>query len=75
MDYELEVHEDLLGMAELSSATSQDIVSMIKDCLLRFNLPLANCRGQCYDGASVIAGSKSGVAASIIKVSLKFSLN
>ena len=30
------------------------------------NLPISNCRGQCYDGASNMSGFKNGVAAQII---------
>lgn len=56
-------------MAELHSTTAEAIANTLKDCLLRFNLPLADCRGQCYDGASVMAGCKSGVAAIILKAS------
>ena len=33
-----------------------------KDVLLRFNLILENCRGQCYDGASNMKGHLSGVS-------------
>lgn len=56
-------------MVEMSSTTAIAISSAIKNCLLRSNLPLADCRGQCYDGASVMSGSKAGVAAIISKVS------
>ena len=34
--------------------------------LLRMNLPIANCRGQCYDGAANMAGAQHGVAAQIL---------
>ena len=36
-----------------------------EDCLLRLNLSLKNCRGQCYDGASNIYGAKNGFAKQI----------
>ena len=46
----------------MASICASDIVSSIKDILLRINLSLANCRGQCYDGASTMRGVKHGVA-------------
>ena len=38
------------------------IVSIIKDVLLRMNLKLKYCQGQCYDGASNMTGIRNGVA-------------
>ena len=32
---------------------------------LRFQIPLAKLRGQCYDGCSTVTGAKAGVAAKI----------
>ena len=37
-------------------------MSAIKDVLLKLQLSLVNCRGQCYDGASNMMGHKTGVA-------------
>ncbi len=36
-------------------------MKIIKDTL-RFNLKFELCRGQCYDGASVMSGIRTGVA-------------
>ena len=33
--------------------------------MIRLNIPLSNCRGQCYDGASNMTGIKRGVATQI----------
>lgn len=55
-------------MIQLKEANAEAIVASLKDALIRFNLPLSDCRGQCYDGASVMAGSKSGVSSLISKV-------
>ena len=33
--------------------------------MVRLNLSLQNCRGQCYDGAANMAGSRNGVATQI----------
>ena len=42
--------------------SAETIVSAIKDVLLKLQLSLVNCRGQCYDGASNMMGHKIGVA-------------
>ena len=42
------------------------LVQAIKDTLIRLNLPISDCRGQCYDGASNMSGCKNGVATQII---------
>ena len=52
VDLNLDVHEEFVGLYSLESTSADSIVSTIKDILLRMNLSLDNCRGQCYDGAS-----------------------
>ena len=37
----------------------------MQDVLLRMNLKIENARGQCYDGAAAMAGTKTGVATQI----------
>ena len=56
IDKQLDAHEDYLGFYNIH------IVLSIKDVLLKLQLSLANCRGQCYDGASNMQGHKTGVA-------------
>ena len=41
---------------------------MIQDCLIRFSLPISQCRGQAYDGAANMSGYISGVAARIQRI-------
>ena len=43
-------------------------VLFIKDALMRMNLSLAQCLGQCYDGAAVMQGRRNGVAVQILQV-------
>lgn len=50
---------------QVSSIDSDTLTATITDCLLRMNLSLSNCRGQCYDGASNMTGAKKGVATQI----------
>ena len=56
------VREEFLGFYEVKNIKSDTIVCAIKDMLLRMQITLDNCRGQCYDGASNMLGKKSGVA-------------
>ena len=44
---------------------TDSLVGAIKDSLIRMNIQISNCRGQCYDGVSNMSGSKKGVAAQI----------
>ena len=66
VDFDLEVHEEFVGLYSLETTSADSIVSTIKDILLRMNLSLDNCRGQCYDGASSMSGERSGVAKRIM---------
>ena len=40
-----EVHEDLIGMVQVESTTSNSLTAAIKDILIRCVLPLQQCRG------------------------------
>jgi len=64
-DADLNVHEDFLGMHEMKSTDAESITSTIKTVLLRLDIPITKLRGQCYDGASTMAGARNGVAAKI----------
>lgn len=66
VDDDLEVHEEVIGLHSLESTSADTIVSTVQDVLLRLNLRIDNCRGQCYDGASSMSGSKSGVSTRIL---------
>ena len=67
IDDGLEAHEDFVGMYVTASTDANSIVALIKDSLLRMNLSLAQCRGQCYDGAAVMQGCRNGVAVQILR--------
>ena len=62
VDDHLEAHEDFLGFYNIPNIQSNTIVLVIKDALVRLQLSLSYCRGQCYDGASNMLGNRSGVA-------------
>ena len=57
--------KNLLGY-HIPNIFSDTIVSVIKDVLLRMNLSLFKCRGQCYNGAGTMAGCRNGVAAQLL---------
>ena len=56
---DFEVNE---GMYHVPTIDAETLTKAAKDTLCRMNLPLSKLRGQCYDGASAMSGSKSGVA-------------
>ena len=62
---DLHSNEEFLGLSQLPNIEASTLTSMIKDCLIRFNLSLSKARGQCYDGASNMSGKRTGVARNI----------
>ena len=40
------VHEDFIGRYEVASISFDTLVSVIKDTLVRINMPVSKCRGQ-----------------------------
>lgn len=60
---DLQDHEDFIGVYEVDA---NSLVHAIRDTLLRTGLSLSQCRGQCYDGAANMSGSKGGVAAQLL---------
>ena len=65
VDEEFKIHEDPVELIDLPKTDSATITSALKDCLIRFSLPISQCCGQAYDGASNTSGHLSGVAARI----------
>ena len=64
----LSAHEEFIGLYLVEKIKSNTVVAVIKDILLRLNLGLSRCCGQCYDGASNMTGKKNGVATEILKL-------
>ena len=58
----LNVHEDFIGLHQVDN-TSASTVN--KSVLLAMNLDIHSMRGQCYDGASTMFGTRTGVAEQI----------
>ena len=65
---ELEVFEEFLGLYHVTSIDAATLTTVIKDVLIRANLAIEKLRGQCYDGASAMSGSKSGVSKRICDI-------
>ena len=63
VDKAYQVYEDTLGLKELRDTKAETIHHEIKDVLIRCGLPVSQCRGQAYDGASNMSGVRNGVQA------------
>ena len=66
-DDEFAAHEEMIGLYAVASTHADVLVAVVEDVLLHLNLPLSKLRGQCYDGASSMAGHRSGVATQILE--------
>lgn len=60
-----EIEETFLGFYETPSTTASSLFTIVQDVLLRFNLNIENCRGQCYDGAANVSGTITGLQSRI----------
>ena len=67
VDHDLIIHEEFVGMYEVSVTTGENLAKVIMDVLLRLNLSITGLRGQAYDGAANMAGIYSGAQAIIKK--------
>ena len=69
VDDELNAHDEFIGLKDMSATgtNAESIVRELKDCLLRVDLKLTKCRGQCYYGCSTMKGPKNGVVVQIKK--------
>lgn len=66
VDDAFNAREDFIGLYVTGSTNAQALVAIIKNTLLRLNLNLGNCCGQCYNGASTMSGLRNGVAKLIL---------
>lgn len=68
VDDDLEPYEEFLGINQTASIDANALVALVKDILIRFNIDMKSCRGQCYDGATSMAGVYAGVVKQILAV-------
>ena len=59
VDADLEPHEDFIGLYQLDKTSADFITGRIKDVLVRLELSLSRCRGQCFNGASTMRGARN----------------
>jgi hypothetical protein len=65
------VSETFVGFYETAATDAGTLFKITSDVLTRFELKLENCRGQCFDGASNMAGNISGLQKRISDVQPK----
>ncbi|XP_076308589.1 zinc finger MYM-type protein 1-like [Tachypleus tridentatus] len=68
IDNNLEPHEDFIGFYEIPTIKADTIVLAIKDAIIRMNLTLANCRGQCYNAGVCDATKGSKLLADTLDI-------
>ena len=51
-------HKDVIGLYHVDAIDAKTLVAAIEDVILRLGHNFARCRGQCYDGASNMTGSR-----------------
>ena len=71
VDDDFEIHEDFVGLHPLPNTKTDSIVKVILDVIHRIDLKIKNARGQCYDGAATMSGTKRGVATQIKSLNMK----
>ena len=69
VDSSYTIHEAALGLVQLPDTKALTLFGIIKDVLLRCSLPITDCVGQAYDGASNMSGVRNGVQALMKKES------
>ena len=74
IDHNFESHEDMIGFCQVEDIISETLFKSIKDALNRMDIPLTDCRGQCYDGASNMVG-KNQKESKDLKLKTIFAIN
>ena len=62
VDKSFQIYETPVELINVPKTDSETLTMVITDCLLRLSLPVGQCRGQAFDGASNMSGHVSGVA-------------
>ena len=61
VDSSYTIHEAALGLVQLPDTKALTLFGIIKDVLVRCSLPITDCAGQAYDGASNMSSVRNGV--------------
>ena len=65
VDCDLVAHDEFIRLKDMPCTNAGLTVAELKDGLLRMNLKLNKCCGQCYDGYSTMTGHRKGVVVQI----------
>ena len=68
INHNFEPHEDMIAFYQFEDIKSETLFNSIKDAMNRMDIPLTDCRGQCYDGASNTVAAKTDVVRRIKKI-------
>ena len=67
VDSGLEGHEEFAGLYQVPNTEASTLFMEARDILSQLNISFSHLKGQCYDGGSSMAGSRSGVATLVQK--------
>ena len=67
VDSKLVAHEEFIGLYQVESTQVTVLLAVIHDVLQRLDVSITKLRGQSYDGASSMSGSRGGVATLILE--------
>ena len=67
VDSNKEINERFVKFVQCEGVTGEALATNIEDTLQELSLPLENCRGQGYDGASAMSSQSKGVSGRILK--------
>ena len=70
VDDDFHPQEDFIGLHQVGSIASVELVAVLRDTLLCMNLNIRKCRGQCYDGASNRVGVRMVLQLKLVQKSL-----
>ena len=68
VDSNLTIYEYFVGFYKPPSTDATTLFKIICDVLIRSDLDIADCRGQCFDGAATMSGVINGVQAKFLSV-------
>lgn len=64
----IDIKESFLGFFTLHEHAAKDHVNLILETLIKFGIDINKCRGQGFDGASVMSGIHNGVKKRILDI-------
>lgn len=67
VDSDYVIYEDFVGLIEVDQTDAKTLMETLRLALIALNVPLENCHGQAFDGASNMAGHLNGIAARFIQ--------